>query len=215
MPPAASISPRFGHFFGFARSVVSPALRLDRTSGPTRRPRGVAASPRQSVRRNPVFSCGARGRHGALGTPRLPPVSRGGETPISLVAGFAAGAPASKAWLERAAFLEEFSRKLSRGLFFVRTAQLDLPPGENGGSLGTGLSLAHDQSVVTSVTLSQATRCVLLMCRLTSCSRVSHEAATLIAVSLTTVILLLTSAVVFERATASFRLLLGRLIGQL
>ena len=115
----------------------------------------------------------------------------------------------------RTAFLEEFSRKLSHGLFFVRTAQLDLPPGENGGSLGTGLSLAHDQSVVTSVTLSQATRCVLLMCRLTSCSRVSHEAATLIAVSLTTVILLLTSAVVFERATASFRLLLGRLIGQL
>ena len=115
------------------------------SSGATRRPRDAAASPRQSGRRNTDFSrCWFRS---------------GGRRPPR---------PGWSAQL----FSKNFFRKLSHGLFFVRTAQLDLPPGENGGSLGTGLSLAHDQSVVTSVTLSQATRCVLLMCRLTSCSRV-------------------------------------------
>ena len=76
--------------------------------------------------------------------------------------------------------------------------------GENGGSLGTCLSLSHDQSVITSVMLSQATRCVLLMCKLSSCMRVTHEAALSLAVSLTTVILLLMITVVFRGSTCFF-----------
>ena len=102
-------------------------------------------------------------------------------------------------------FSKNFSRKLSRGLFFGWTAQLDLPPGENGGSLGTCLSLSHDQSVITSVTLSQATRCVLLMCKLSSCMRVTHEAALSLAVSLTTVILLIMITVVLRGSTYFFQ----------
>jgi hypothetical protein len=55
--PAASISSRSGRFFDFRsfRRLRGFTGSLDRSPGSTRRPRGAAASPRQSVRRNSAF----------------------------------------------------------------------------------------------------------------------------------------------------------------
>ena len=125
----------------------SPALRLVRSSGQTRRPRDAAARPRQPVRRNPVF------------VPLLVSQRRGRPPRPGLGALlFSKREVVSQV---DPCLVQPYSHYL-----WGRTA-VHLEP-----------TVPFTRSVlITSVTLSQATRCGLLLCRLSSCTRASHEAA--------------------------------------